>query len=436
MNSITNIIRAAVDFFVEIQNEDGGIPYNSEGSPSGAWATCGSLWALSMAASQDVPDEFYKKILNYLYGCQNTDGLMSYSEKNDMSCIDATAQFILGAIKLTKPQTVKCKRSIVKSVIGLVDCAQELGWGIIKGFSPSIYSTAITLIALKEALNYEFVCQKVDGKLLHELILSKINVLINLQNEDGGWGSILDDKISKSASTALAIIAIEKCFPDEIEQKEKIVDKAKEFLINTQNSDGEWEDIIEREVGFTVIRQSTPYCLGALAFTKSTILDECYQRCLYIILNLFKNGRMFYKDSTVSTWSTRDGLFALCSVRDSIINTKQDLLMIIDYNLQLNEEIKRVTESLEFEKSRFKDYCKDTEDIIEHKLEQKIVPIKGRYVFFQASLAITILILFVLVVLIFIKVLNLSKDQVLALCAILCGLWGTLTALIFQKGVE
>ena len=79
MNSITNIIREAVDFYIEIQNEDGGIPYNSEGSPSGAWATSGSFWALSMAASQSVPDEFYKKILNYLYACQNTDGLMSYA---------------------------------------------------------------------------------------------------------------------------------------------------------------------------------------------------------------------------------------------------------------------------------------------------------------------------------------------------------------------
>lgn len=436
MNSITNIIREAVDFYIEIQNEDGGIPYNSEGSPSGAWATSGSFWALSMAASQSVPDEFYKKILNYLYACQNTDGLMSYSVKNDMSCIDATAQFILGAIKLTRPLTVKCKRSIVRSVIGLGDCVQELGWGIIKGFSPSIYSTAITLIALKDALNCEFICQNVDETLLNELILSKTNVLINLQNEDGGWGSNSDDKISKSAPTALAVIAIEKCISDEIEYKWKIIDKAKEFLISIQNSEGEWEDVIEREVGFTVIRQSTPYCLGALALTRSMISDECYQRSLYRILNLFKNGRLFYKDSTVSTWSTRDGLFALCSVRDSIINTTQDLIMIIDYNLQLKEEIRGITESLEFEKNRFEDYCKDTDNIIERKLELKMASIKGRYVFFQVSLTITIFISFILIALIFIKVLNLSKDQILALCAVLCGLWGTLTALIFQKGVD
>ena len=62
--------------------------------------------------------------------------------------------------------------------------------------------------------------------------------------------------------------------------------------------------------------------------------------------------------------------------------------------------------------------------------------VKGRFSFLQISLSITIFAAFALLILIFKKFLGLSKDQIIAVLAILCAIWGTLTALIFQKGVE
>ena len=436
IDSISNIISKSVEFLAKIQNADGGIPYNSQGSPSGAWTTSGILWALGMANDGNVSNECYIKMLNYLYANQNTNGLMSYTKKNDMGCIDATAQFILGAILLERFLKSKGKKNVIKSIEALVDCVQELGWGTITNSNPCVFSTGIGLVALKEALNCQFIYETVDKDDINSLILSKINVIINMQNEDGGWGTNPEDKISKSASTAMAIIAIEKCFCDKIEKKTSILSKAISFLINSQNNDGDWNDVIERDAGFTVIRQSAPYCMSALALMKCKIIDDYYQRGLKKLLSLFQNGYVLYKESNVNTWSTRDGLVGICYIKNSILNDEQELIKLLEYNIEVNEKIRVLAECLENEKKRYEEDCKNIDEIVNSKFEQKLMQVKGRFSFLQISLSITIFAAFALLILIFKKFLGLSKDQIIAVLAILCAIWGTLTALIFQKGVE
>src|SRR6266699_1270946 len=68
------------------------------------------------------------------------------------------------------------------------------------------------------------------------MIETVIDMVVNAQNPDGGWGAVAG-KRSNTEATALALLALQAVFKKAIEPA---VQEAKTWLAERQNVDGSW----------------------------------------------------------------------------------------------------------------------------------------------------------------------------------------------------
>lgn len=425
-NLVLPILENSIEYFKNVQNADGGFPYNDEGAPSGVWTTSGVLWAIA-SINPNIKDKYIFDAMEYLITNQNSDGLMPYTKKGDVGCIDATAQFILGSVKFKYITEVsKYKRALQKAIFSLINFSNECRWGTVPNSRPIISSTAFSLLALNSV---QLLNISPNGE-INNIVLSGVNRLINCRNDDGGWGIFEGDE-SKAGTTALALLAVETCIPNEIKYKDEIVNPARTFILNTQTN-CTWDDIIERDAGFTVIRLSLPYCLSALIKSGCTFDDINFQKGFMRLLEQFSDGHMHYKDSNIETWSTRDGILALCNIRDSIL--KFQLVKLIDSNIQLTEARIRAESIMIDLKKSLQDY-RISEDIrVRQKVNEKYAGIKKSYFVMRIVLLLSTFCVFGLALIVLQDHLIIKEDQLLGVAGIMIAFWGVIATILFRKG--
>jgi len=81
-----------------------------------------------------------------------------------------------------------------------------------------------------------------------------VKMLINRQQDDGGWGWLVDDP-SDAFGTSMALYALQKCQPDANEA----IDSAIQFLLNTQTENGSWKVNGTKESRKTKVQETSTY---------------------------------------------------------------------------------------------------------------------------------------------------------------------------------
>ncbi|MCL2282369.1 MAG: terpene cyclase/mutase family protein [Fibromonadales bacterium] len=427
IHPISELVNKTFGYYIDIQNSDGGFPYNIKGAPSGAWASSGILWSITCFDVTNHPiNNILARLINYLRTNQNNDGLIPCTIKNDMGCVDATAQYIMGSLpNIYIYKMVANKRSVDKAVQGLLNCVQEDGWGTKSTSKPMVASTSFALMALHSAKNIIK-----NSSNLESIIQSKINVLLNMQNDDGGW-SICRYASSEAGTTALATLAISKCLPNILSQKEDIINKAKIFIKQKQLPQGIWEDVIERNLEFAVFRYSTPYCIAALSVANISYSNVEYQKSIIWLLEEFKDGKLQHKASHVDTWSTRDGLIALLYIGD--ILTKKRLISLLDYGIQVELEKKTLEDSRNLLQNSFDNFKQEEANRVDQKVKQEFNKIRTKFLFFQILFAFVLLVALSLgAVLLYY---HLTTEQLLTVIAIEVTVWTAIVGIIFTNGL-
>lgn len=427
INVISNIFKDSISYFEKVQNPDGGFPYSDEGSPSGLWTTSGVLWALTSISKFPYINCISSALENILSN-QNNNGSLPFIKKGDKACIDATAQFILAAVNIyLNTEDDEILKNIERAAIWLCNNSKNGSWGTLENTIPIVSSTSFSLLALNS------INEILNNSQIEETILAGVNWLKNLRNDDFGWGIYKGNK-SKAGTTALASIAINECMYDELEYKDDIIIKAKEFIITNQLPNGSWLDVIERKAGMTIIRLSTPYCLMSLIASGCKIENIEFQKGFNFLLRSFNNGVIVYQDSDIITWSTRDGLLALSYVQQNTLNDQ--LLDLFDQNINLSNELESKNNECVKLSNEIKILQESEISKISNTVREKIGHLRKSYNFFRT---ITITLLFLLLVCIVVIIQNLFKPDtnlLIGIIAIAVAFWTGLTTIIISNKFE
>ena len=83
---------------------------------------------------------------------------------------------------------------------------------------------------------------------------SMVELLIDRQRDDGGWGWLVDDR-SDAFGTSMALYALKKSSPD----TDQAIDKAIQFLLKTQSENGSWKVNGTKEKRKTKVPETSTY---------------------------------------------------------------------------------------------------------------------------------------------------------------------------------
>jgi Squalene cyclase len=410
---LSDIFKESIIYFESSQNPDGGFPYNDVGSPSGIWNTSGILWSLiRLCRYRDTP--FLKDAVKYLFRNQNEDGSLSMTYKEDRSCVDGTAHFIMALnVIYRENKNLKILKRIESAALWLSKISKNGSYGFFPDSEPVISSTTFAL----KALNY--VKDILDHPDIIRTIKAGVEWLLLNRNADFGWG-IYPNMPSKSCSTAYALDAIIECYCDIDTIKDEIESGIK-IVLNGQQESGNWQDIIERRAGLTIIRIGTPPCLITLLKYGTYIYSTSLQKGIKYLISNFSSGKVTYQDSDIVTWSTRDALLALSELRNTIVN--REILDIFDKNiksekeiLELKLEIKQQKENLE---SRIQEEKKQYYDTVKSKYEKLVSNNK----FFRNLNAFLILCILGIICLTSWNLYNISTEAKISIVGIIIAFW-------------
>lgn len=420
------IIKESIDWLESIQNDDGGFPYDDKGSPSGAWTSAGILWALGVAG-ESPSSEHMLRCLDWIMSQQHDDGSLPLVQKGKEPAIDSTAQGILAAVPMYKVWGREDIRTFIEKTSHwlLANRRNNQGWGMWPGDRPTVASSAFAMRALHAAN------QVLDSKEITGCLSEAKAWLLTLRHEESGWGAYAGNP-PKAASTALALLALIEA--GDVQGREDVIGKSVGFLEDTQRIDGSWADLIERQGGYTFVRQGTPYCLMALLKCGLDLSNTAVQKGVRYLLQAFTNGKLRYQDSDIVSWSTRDGLLALSTIYSHV--ELAQVVSLLDQNLQMQTEIVGLRQEIDRNKERLEGVLREVEDRVDLGVQRRLDRVQGRIsmlkilvVFLAFTTGNTLVWLVKLVW-------NLSTDEVAVLFSIWLALWAFLTVVIHGLQLE
>ena len=203
----------------------------------------GLEWLLAMQSSNGGWGSFDKdnsrRLMNKLPFCD-------FGEVIDWPTEDVTAHVVelLGRMGYASDF-----EPIQRSVAYLRNEQREYGpwwgrWGV-----NYIYGTGAVLPALRA----------VGEDMGSHRIQDAVRWLVDHQNEDGGWGEVIESYVderlagrglSTASQTAWALLALLAALPESGDEARKAVTKGIHFLVETQEEDGQWEEPYFTATGF------------------------------------------------------------------------------------------------------------------------------------------------------------------------------------------
>lgn len=292
---LRSLIAQSTEWARQAQNADGGLPTDSAGTESCAWASAGLLWGVQAAgASPDTP--WVRRVANWLTDQLNDDGGLPIVKRGDRSTTDSTAQFVT-AILPHHTGDPRIERAI-KWLIENQGADGSWPWEKLGSIGHTM-SSSFALCALACALRRDHESQAIQYSVARGL-----NWLLDRQRMDGSW-SLTNDALPSVSATGLASYALAHTIGTENQ-----VEAAAESILQAHLASGHWTYEIDRPASHTVIRLANAYALLGLASSPSE------RHVKYAFQNLdnltrMHNGESFYLAGTqTSSWPTRDGLLA------------------------------------------------------------------------------------------------------------------------------
>lgn len=299
------MIRTCVSWIEDVQNADGGLPSDREGSSSCTWTTSGLLWAC-WTAGVSFKKFNMEKALAWVLDNTNQDNGIPLVTKGDYSVTDATAQTVIAGClaqsDLADPRIFAVIEGCSKWL--LYHHQRKAGWNWRPSSEPSwTASTAFAVLGLSCAKNVYPTLRPAIAATIKEAVAW----LRQTQNDDGGWGAYEGDH-SRPAITGLVSSVL-----TELRIRHNIR-SAMSFIVRAQQDDGHWPDAVDRPTGHTVTRIGVAYCLRALAFSDYPLSTTEFTRGFRALQSAFDQRRFRYRDTDMLSWPTRDYLIALTAI--------------------------------------------------------------------------------------------------------------------------
>lgn len=310
--NVESTIHAVQRWARHVQNEDGGLPTDGEGSPSCTWGTAGLLWTLWVSGA-NFQTTWMRRALTWVLDNTNEDGGIPVVIRGDPSITDATAQTVLACcanyLDTSHPRVHRAIHSLTDWL--LVRQGKTGGFAWRPGKEPCLTtSTAFALVALDRA---NAILHSED---LSEAIARCHEWLLTTRNSDCGWGSRAGET-SRPAVAGIVTYALATT-----NQHDEACESL-QYIKTTQSADGHWPVVVDRPFGgHSITRFADAYCVLALAATAPTAKDPSMTSGLDALMRSYRHPHFQYLETTMHTWPTRDSLLALAAVARRLGSTK------------------------------------------------------------------------------------------------------------------
>ena len=232
-------------WFENVQNYDGGIPSDAQGSPNCGWVTAGAIWATA-SVSQTSP-EWLDRALAWLLANTNPDGGIPIYSRGSDSLTDATAHALL-ALQLLGGH-YDASAALSQSLVATQKHDGPWSWRATDA-TPSTCSTVFAVLALAVRSTVDATLDAKGEK--------AAQWLRSIQHPDGSV-PLTTGAIGTPASTGLALIVYKLLGADQARAA------ARDHLLQTRAKRA-WPIVIERPSGHTILRNSNAYALLGLLY--------------------------------------------------------------------------------------------------------------------------------------------------------------------------
>lgn len=310
LSRIDTILRVIEHWVASIQNRDGGLPSDTDGTSSCTWTSAGMVYAINRRQRTTSSGHWLRRTLTWVLDNRNRDGGVPLVIPGDPSITDATAQALLACAEM---QRVSPGRELATASDELIDWLLNRqqpsgGWAWRTSNEDAwTASTAYALHALSVA-NDTFG----ERPQLRNAITSGLSWLRDTRNDDCGWGSQAGGT-SQPAVSGLAMFCLA-----EIGFREFAAESG-DYLRQKQNDEGGWQSTIDRPTGHSIIRFGDAHALAGIASAAYFDHEDVVRRGFDALMKSFKGSYFQYGDTAMKTWPTRDGLLAISAVASSIL---------------------------------------------------------------------------------------------------------------------
>lgn len=318
---------------LNIINPDGGYPATKEGDVSCPWTTA-SLPAcvISVLGARPQDEAKHRSTIRWLRQ-NDTYGGFFPMVLGTPPAIDTTAAVFefLSRVQLgygLEKEDYKYGEKIGNHLLN----AQKGGWCLLfEDDEPQPFSTYWVLRSLdigKKA--FPSLRAKIE-----EALDTAGNWLVSVKKENGWCGQ---SKKVEPAYTATALVSLNLCNKIDTVTYDSFCD----ILVKEKGREIFWPDSVERHSGLTVIRFASPWCIAALSHASFPNHKKIIDICVAEILNLLKEDKMFYKNTELNTWPSRDTIICLSEVAKSPYSLSLSDLLIMPYKA-VEKEVEEIS---------------------------------------------------------------------------------------------
>jgi DNA repair exonuclease SbcCD nuclease subunit len=308
---------------LNIINPDGGYPSSKEGDISNPWTTA-SLPACVISAlgprCQDEPK--HRSTIQWLHQHDKHDGLFPMVLGTAPS-IDTTAAVFEFLSRFQLGYGLEKKDYEWAEKIGkhLLE-AQNGGWSFLfKENEPLPFSTYWVLRSLN-------LSKKAFPSLRNKIEKAFDNAgnwLFSTQKRNGWCGQ---SKTVEDIYTSAALLSLKLC-NNKIDQIS--YDNFCKTIVRKNKLQKFWTNGIERHDGLTVIRFALPWCISVLSNTSFPNHKKTVDICISEILKQIKYDKVFYEDTELNTWPSRDMIICLSGIANSPYSFSLSELLTMPY---------------------------------------------------------------------------------------------------------
>jgi 3',5'-cyclic AMP phosphodiesterase CpdA/prenyltransferase beta subunit len=310
-------------------NPDGGYPATKEGDESCPWTTASlPACAISVLGANSQDESKHHSTIQWLRQNDKYDGLFPMVLGTPPS-IDTTAAVFEFLSRVQLGYTLekgdyeygeKIGNSILK--------AQKGGWSFLFEESEPLPFSTYWILRSLDIGKRAFPSLRTE---IERAFNEAGNWLVSIKKENGWHGQ---SKKVEAACTATALLSLKLC--NKIDQV--TYDNFCDIIAKEKGRKIFWEDRVERHGGLTIIRFATPWCVAALSNASFPNHKKIIDVCIAEILDQIKDDKIFYKDTEVNTWSSRDMIICLSEVEKSPYSLPLSELLIMPYKVAEKEK--------------------------------------------------------------------------------------------------
>ncbi|GLY85666.1 TIR domain-containing protein [Actinoallomurus iriomotensis] len=309
LSRIDSILRVTERWVSSIQNRDGGLPSDADGTSSCTWTSAGMVYAINRRQRTTASGHWLRRTLTWVLDNRNRDGGVPLVIPGDPSITDATAQALLACAEMQRVSPGGELETTSDDLIDWLLNRQQPSGGWAWRTSDEDAWTASTAYALHALSVANDVLGERPG--LRDAITSGLSWLRDTRNDDCGWGSQAG-RASQPAVSGLAMFCLA-----EIGLREFAAESG-DYLRQKQNDEGGWQSTIDRPTGHSIIRFGDAHALAGMASAGYSDHEDVVRRGFDALIKSFKGSYFQYGDTAMKTWPTRDGLLAISAVASSI----------------------------------------------------------------------------------------------------------------------